>query len=248
MPSVQSGELLVIFDCDGVLVDSEPVTADVSATILTGLGWKLSAAEVLQKFMGCTDQYWRDQVHAHTGRHIDETWDAEFGSLYEQALSTELVEVAGIRQVLEWLPWPHCVASNGSHSKIRTNLRRVGLDHLFGEAIFSADDVSAGKPAPDLFLHAARSMGFDPKDCVVVEDSVHGIHAARAAGMRSFAYATDLIDPRLLEGATTILFSSMKELAPLLHGSVDTDSRPPDRSPALSAPRPDGSRRVTPIH
>lgn len=212
----QSRDLLVIFDCDGVLVDSERVTAQVSASILTSLGWSVSEQDVIRTFMGCTDDYWREVVLARTGRSVDGTWDAEFGPAYEAALDAQLTEIAGIREVLSWLPWPYCVASNGSHAKIRANLHRVGLTEVWTGAFFSAEDVGAGKPAPDLFLHAAQEMGFAAEQCVVVEDSVHGVSAARSAGMRSLAYASGLIDPALLQGPGTTVFTDMGELPDLL--------------------------------
>jgi HAD superfamily hydrolase (TIGR01509 family) len=176
--------------------------------------------------MGCTDDYWRRQVHEHTGRVVDETWDQEFGPLYEEALEADLREVAGIRQVLERLPWRYCVASNGSHKKIRTNLRRVGLAELFSDAIFSAEDVRVGKPSPELFLYAAQTMGFAPEQCIVVEDSVHGVRAARAAGMEVLAYAVGLIDPVLLEGPRTTIFTRMDDLSQLLIRTAKTLGKP----------------------
>lgn len=216
------GELLVIFDCDGVLVDTEPISARVSAQILTGLGWSMTEADVIRTFMGCTEEFWRGEVQARTGRAVDATWEAEFGPAYEAAFDEHLTEIAGIRDVIAWLPWPYCVASNGSHAKVRANLQRVGLTELWNGAIFSAEDVAAGKPAPDLFLHAASTMGYEPKQCVVVEDSVHGVMAARAAGMRSFAYVSGLIDPSTLDGPGTILFQEMADLPVLLREAAGT--------------------------
>lgn len=207
---------LVIFDCDGVLVDSERLTAEISAEVLTSLGWPLTADEVLRRFVGCTDEYWRTEVERWTGRAVGDAWEAEHGPLYERAFDDRLRAVPGIADVIAGLAIPFCVASNGSRAKVRTNLTRVGLLEPFEGAVFSAHDVGAGKPAPDLFLYAAARMGVRPHECVVVEDSVPGVTAARAAGMRCLAYAGGNVDEDLLAGPGTTLFHDMRDLPGLL--------------------------------
>lgn len=206
----------MIFDCDGILVDSERLTAEISAEILTAAGWALSADDVLARFTGCTDEYWKAEVERRTGRVVDAAWEAEHGSRYEQAFDDRLQAVPGIADVLPSLVAPFCVASNGSRARVRGNLRRVGLLEHFEGAVFSAHDVGAGKPEPDLFLHAAARMGVAPDQCVVVEDSVPGVTAARAAGMRCLAYVGGNVQPDLLRGPATTLFASMWELPDLL--------------------------------
>lgn len=213
--SVPSPEL-VIFDCDGVLVDSERLTAEVSAEILATQGWAVTADEILELFTGCTDEFWRDEIEVRTGRRPDHTWDAEHGHRYERAFDERLTPVDGIVHALHLLEVPWCVASNGSHAKVRANLGRTGLLPLFEGRIFSAEDVATGKPSPDLFLHAAATMGVDPVRCVVVEDSVPGVTAARAAGMRVLAYMGGDVAEDRLAGPSTTLFHDMRDLPGLL--------------------------------
>jgi HAD superfamily hydrolase (TIGR01509 family) len=210
---------LVIFDCDGVLVDSEPIAARVGAAVLADLGWRVTPEELIRRFAGCTDDYWRDSIESELGRSLDDDWEAPYRSWYEDAFEAELHAVPGVVDVLESITMPFCVASNGSHEKIRTNLRRVGLLGAFEGRIFSAQDVPQGKPAPDLFLHAARTMRVPPARCAVIEDSPTGLAAARAAGMQCFAYATGLIPVARLTGPATSVFDDMHQL-PKLVGSL----------------------------
>jgi HAD superfamily hydrolase (TIGR01509 family) len=209
---------LVIFDCDGVLVDSEPISARVGAEVLADLGWKVTPEELIRRFAGCTDQYWRDSIESELGRPLNDDWEAPYQSWYADAFDAELAAVPGVVDVLDSLTVPFCVASNGSHEKIRKNLRRVGLLAAFEGRIFSAQDVERGKPAPDLFLHAAHSLRMPPARCAVIEDSPTGLAAARAAGMRCFAYATGLIPVARLTGPATTVFDDMS-LLPKLIGS-----------------------------
>ncbi len=216
---MSEGVGLVVFDCDGVLVDSEPIAARVGAAVLTDLGWAVTPEELIHRFAGCTDEYWRAGVEAELGRPLEEGWDEPYQAWYDDAFAAELRAVAGVSDVLsdlEGLEVPYCVASNGSHAKVATNLRRVGLADAFDGRRFSAHDVARGKPAPDLFLHAAGSLGVPPERCVVVEDSPTGLAAARAAGMRSLAYASGLIPAERLAGPGTRVFTDMADLPRLL--------------------------------
>jgi HAD superfamily hydrolase (TIGR01509 family) len=214
---------LVIFDCDGVLVDSEPISARVGAAVLADLGWNVSPEELIRRFAGCTEEYWRDSVESALGRPLDDGWEAPYQSWYQDAFEAELQAVPGVADVLQSLTVPFCVASNGSHEKIRANLRRVGLEEAFEGRFFSAQDVRQGKPAPDLFLHAARTMGVAPGRCAVIEDSPTGLAAARAAGMQCFAYAAGLIPVDRLIGPRTTVFDDMNQLPELIGSLVDGD-------------------------
>lgn len=147
---------------------------------------------------------------------LEKDWQQKYEHLYRAALDADLTAVDGIAEVLNRLTTPVCVASNGDHDGIRRNLRLTGLSDHFAENIFSADDVATGKPAPDLFLHAARSMGVDPGLCAVIEDSAYGVEAARAAGMRAFGYCGGLTPASRLEGPRTTVFDDMRELPGLL--------------------------------
>jgi HAD superfamily hydrolase (TIGR01509 family) len=127
-----------------------------------------------------------------------------------------LSPVEGLPEALDAITLPTCVASSGSHEKMRHTLGRTGLYDHFAGRIYSATEVARGKPAPDLFLHAAQKMGVDPAACVVVEDSRPGVQAARAAGMRAFGYAGGLTPAEGLEGADTVVFHHMRKLPTLI--------------------------------
>jgi HAD superfamily hydrolase (TIGR01509 family) len=210
---------LVIFDCDGVLVDTERIAVRIDVAVLAELGWKMSEAEVIERFMGKSDDAMTREIEAHTGRKLPESWEAPFRHLYREAFAAELTPVPGVVEALDAITLPTCVASSGTHEKIRYTLGLTGLYDRFAGRIFSVDDVRRGKPAPDLFLHAASRMGAAPERCAVVEDSPYGVQAARTAGMRAFGYAGGLSPWRALEGPNTVLFDDMRDLPRLLAGS-----------------------------
>jgi len=207
---------LVIFDCDGVLIDSERLAVKVDVEMLRELGWHLSEAEVIERFVGRSDRDTQAAIEAHLGRKLPVDWEVQIQSLYKRAFEANLAPVAGVVAALKRITLPSCVASSGTHEYLRYTLRLTGLYERFAGRIFSAEDVAKGKPAPDLFLHAAERMATKPADCVVVEDSRSGVEAARAAGMRTLAFAGGLSPAELLEGPNTILFEDMRELPGLL--------------------------------
>jgi HAD superfamily hydrolase (TIGR01509 family) len=206
---------LVIFDCDGVLVDSERIAVRVDAEVLAELGWPLTEAEVVERFMGRTHEYMIRTIEAEIDG-LKPGWDVEFDQRYHDALAADLQPVDGVMEALDAIAVPTCVASSGSHEKMRFTLGKTGLYDRFEGRIFSAQDVAHGKPAPDLFLHAARTLGAEPAACAVVEDSVAGLRAARAAGMRAFAYAGGLTPRAQLAGPDTTVFDDMRALPALL--------------------------------
>ena len=207
---------LVIFDCDGVLIDSERLSVKVDVVVLRELGWPLSEEEVIERFVGRSDRDTQAAIEAHLGRKLPAGWDKRYKPLYEQAFAAELAPVAGVLEALERITRPCCIASSGTHEYLRYALGLTGLYERFAGRIFSAEEVTSGKPAPDLFLHAAERMGVLPTDCVVVEDSRPGVEAARAAGMGVLAFAGGLSPARLLDGPNTIVFEDMRELPRLL--------------------------------
>jgi HAD superfamily hydrolase (TIGR01509 family) len=207
---------LVIFDCDGVLVDSERIAVRVEAEFLAELGWPLSQAEIVERFMGRTTEYMDEAVEAQLGSRLPGDWKDQFQRRYREAFAAELVPVDGVLEMLDQLSVPTCVASSGSHDKLRFTLGHTGLYGRFEGRIFSGYEVAYGKPAPDLFLHAAARMGAEPARCAVVEDSRYGVLAARAAGMRAFGYAGGLTAADLLEGEGAVVFEDMRELPRLL--------------------------------
>ncbi|MFD9304997.1 HAD family hydrolase [Streptomyces sp. NPDC060048] len=206
---------LVIFDCDGVLVDSERIAARVQVALGAELGWPLTEDEVVDRFIGRSNASIGEQVAARLGPETAALWSKRFEQLHREAVDTGLSPVDGLPEALDAINLPTCVASSGSHEKMRHTLGRTGLYERFEGRIHSATEVPRGKPAPDLFLYAARQMGVDPAACVVVEDSRPGVQAARAAGMRAFGYAGGLTRADQLEGPGTIVFHDMREL-PLL--------------------------------
>jgi HAD superfamily hydrolase (TIGR01509 family) len=210
---------LVIFDCDGVLVDSERLAVRVEAEYLAELGWPLSQAEIVERFMGRTAEYMDEAIEARLGSRLPADWKDQFQRRYRDAFAAELTPVDGITEALDQLTVPACVASSGSHDKLRFTLGHTGLYERFEGRIFSGYEVANGKPAPDLFLHAAARMGAEPARCAVVEDSRYGVLAARAAGMRAFGYAGGLTPPEILEGEATRVFTDMRELPRLLAGT-----------------------------
>jgi HAD superfamily hydrolase (TIGR01509 family) len=215
--SVTPGSIeLVIFDCDGVLIDSEPLGIKVDVAVLHELGWALSEAEVIERFVGRPDRENRQAIEAHLGRALPDGWTDAVDERYRQAFAAELTPVDGVLDALDRITLPSCVASSGTHEHLRYTLTLTGLYERFAGRIFSADDVARGKPAPDLFLYAAREMGADPARCVVVEDSRPGVEAARAAGMRVLAFAGGVTAAEQLKGSDTIVFDDMRELPSLL--------------------------------
>jgi HAD superfamily hydrolase (TIGR01509 family) len=207
---------LVIFDCDGVLVDSERIAVRIDARVCAELGWPLTEEEVAERFLGCTVEYMVAEIEANVGRPLPDVWETEFEPRYREALEAELRTVDGVVEALERIAIPVCVASSGTHAKLRFTLGLTGLYERFEGRIFSADDVTNGKPAPDLFLHAAEQLGVEPARCAVVEDSRYGVEAARAAGMRAFAYAAGLTPAARLAGPATVVFDDMRALPGLL--------------------------------
>ncbi|CAL2074025.1 MULTISPECIES: HAD family hydrolase [Streptomyces] len=209
---------LIIFDNDGVLVDSEPISNRHLAAYLTELGIETSYEDSLRDYMGSAMHRVHDLVLERTGQRLPADFDDVFHARVFAAFERELGPVPGAAEVLEKLAAdgvPYCVASSGSHERIRVGHRTTGLDRWFQEErIFSSQDVGKGKPAPDLFLYAAERMGVAPGRCAVVEDSPLGVRAAVAAGMDVYGF-TAMTPAKRLTGATQ-LFADMGELPDLL--------------------------------
>ncbi|MFH8613365.1 HAD family hydrolase [Streptomyces sp. NPDC018029] len=209
---------LVIFDNDGVLVDSEPLSNTILAGYLTELGHPTSYEDSLRDYMGAAVHRVHDLIFERSGQRLPEDFDDVFHGRVFAAFERELQPVQGAVEVLEKLTADgvaYCLASSGSHERIRVGHRKAGLDKWFDQGrVFSSQDVGRGKPAPDLFLYAAERMGVAPEKCVVVEDSPLGVQAAVAAGMDVFGF-TAMTPAERLAGATK-LFGDMRELVDLL--------------------------------
>ncbi len=179
---------MIIFDCNGVLVDSEPIAAVVAAQEFHRVGIRITPEVVARFFTGRRPADMFAEVEAATGQ----TLPANFPEIVSQAIlrrfRTELRPTAHVKHALTWIRGLKCVASSSSLDRVRLSLETAGIMQFFEPNLFSASQVAHGKPAPDLFLHAARTMNVMPRDCIVVEDSPAGVAAAYAAGMRPIGF------------------------------------------------------------
>jgi HAD superfamily hydrolase (TIGR01509 family) len=212
---------LIIFDCDGVLIDSEVIACRTTARALTRAGYPVSPEDVVDRFAGLTGKAMRAAVEHELGSPLSD--DFEHGTRQDlwAAFKKELLAIEGIEDVLDSLDIPVCVASGSSKERLEYTLELVGLHDRLAPNIFSAEFVPNGKPAPDLFLYAARQMQTPPGDCLVIEDSVHGVRAALAAGMPVFGFCGGgHCEPphaaRLLREGATAVFSDVTALPRLL--------------------------------
>lgn len=217
---------LVIFDCDGVLVDTEPVVQRVLAAWLTGLGWTITPEQSARTLKGTHILQIRDEAEHRLGRTLPGFVEGFRAAMFE-AFEAGIDAIAGACEVLDILQdagIPVCVASNGPHAKMDASLRSAGLrDHfeqstggVHGGRIFSADDVGEPKPSPRLFLWAAERMGVEPARCVVVDDSVQGVAGAIAAGMRIIGYQDMTPARELLDAGAGFVMRRLTELPGLL--------------------------------
>jgi HAD superfamily hydrolase (TIGR01509 family) len=210
--------MLVIFDCDGVLVDTERIGSAVVAEFASEFGWPLDTAEATRLFKGAAmPEIWK-VIESRANRALPLDIDQRFRRQQLTRLEAELQPNPDLRQTLEHLHVPFCVASNGPHEKMQVTLRVAGVLELFQGKMFSRTDVARSKPAPDLFLHAAHACGVSPEECLVVEDSVVGIAAAQAAKMRVWGFTGMDVgcEEQLLAAGAERVFSRMSDLPALL--------------------------------
>lgn len=207
---------LLILDCDGVLVDSEKLSHGVLQQMLAELGVALSFDATVERFIGTSLPVCMARVGELLGGTPPEDFRSRFAQRTREAFEAGLEPVAGIGPLLDGLRMPYCVASNGNRAKVEFTLGHTGLLPRFAGRIFTADDVLHPKPAPDLFLHAARRMGAVPQHVTVIEDTATGIAAAKAAGMRAIGFAAMTPRAQLAAAGADALADSMDELAALL--------------------------------
>lgn len=209
---------LIIFDCDGVLVDTEKLANGLIAEELTKSGLAMTTKEAMDLFVGGTMMAVFDTAR-QKGANIPDNWvDIFYEKLYAK-LRRGVTPIKGIQNLLKLLQQKNiaiCVASNGSDDKMEITLGENGIGKFFPNAIFSAHSVGIAKPDPGLFLHAAKTMGFEPHDCVVIEDSISGVKAAKAANMKCFGYCEES-DPEKLKAENAIPFFDMHNLPKLLN-------------------------------
>ena len=209
---------LIIFDCDGVLVDSEPLANAVMKKYLTELGLPISLERTMERFVGLSLATMRKMILSEDALDLPDDFEEEVLRRDQLAFTTDLKAISGVSATLEALTLPKCVASSGGHEKIRTSLTLTGLLPYFDGKIYSAADVANGKPAPDLFLHAAHNMNTNPQDSLVIEDSLAGVQAGVAAGMRVFGFVggghiAEGHADRLLDAGALLVFEQMADLA-----------------------------------
>jgi len=219
---------LVIFDCDGVLVDSEPISVGVLLDVVAALGVRISENAAYDLFLGKSMATIRGLIESEFGLAMSDDHLAEVRSAVYARFERELKPIAGIHDAIAKLSGARCVASSSQPDRIRLSLRVTGLLELFEPHIYSSTMVKRGKPEPDLFPHAAREMGVAPSRCVVIEDSAAGVEAAQKAGMRVLAFAggSHAATPGLRAAIAALgpdaVFHDMNELPGLLAG---TDGR-----------------------
>ena len=210
---------LVIFDCDGVLVDSEVITCRVFSNMLNELGITISIDDVFERFVGKSMAQCLQMIAGLMTRDVPEDFVSRFHARTTAALKSELTAVPGIELALEAIRIPYCVASNGTHEKMQVTLGITRLLPKFKDRLFSVSEVARGKPFPDVFLHAARKLGAAPSSCAVIEDTATGVSAGVAAGMTVYGYSARTPAHRLTDAGAHCIFHRMSDLPRLLAGN-----------------------------
>ena len=201
----------IIFDCDGVLIDSESIAIGVLVDMANTLGANMDFEKALIALKGTSFSSCMAIISKRIGKALPETFETDYREKTFAAFKQDIQPISGIKTVLQNLDIPFCVASSGPENKIRLNLEVTGLLSYFGDNIFSCYTIQKWKPEPDVFLWAAKTMGFQPNECLVVEDSVSGVKAALAGGFHVFGY-TEHDYNNELQGLATKTFNSMPEL------------------------------------
>jgi len=209
---------LVIFDCDGVLVDSEPIINRAHAQVLTACGYQITEEQLCERFCGMSDAEMLGIIEHEWGRSLPPSYAERVGAMIEDGFGNSLVAIAGVAEALDSLRLPVCVASSSVPEQIRRKLELTGLLARFGEDLFSATMVAHGKPAPDLFLYAAQQLAAARDRCLVIEDSLLGIEAAIAARMTAIGFCGGSHcgsehGDRLLARGAALIIADMRELS-----------------------------------
>jgi len=221
---------LVIFDCDGVLVDRERISNRVFCSMLNDLGLSVTLEDMFQHFVGLSMPQCVELITEMLGSPPPADFAGTLRERTEAALRAQVTPMPGVAEVLDVIRVPFCVASSGTHEKVRLTLGATGLLEKFGNRIYSVVDVEKPKPAPDIFLYAARQMAVDPGHCVVIEDTPTGVRAGVAAGMHVLGFCANTPENRLKEAGADAVFAEMRLLPALLRSAVQP-------SVAVGAPR-----------
>lgn len=214
----------VLFDCDGVLVDSELITNRVLAQMLGELGWSISVEETMRLFIGKLVRDEAQRIEANTGVPVTEEWLTQFRERRNAALERELVDISGapsaVRALYEALDGRIAVASGADRHKVEMQLKKTGMLEYFEGRVFSGHEMPRSKPYPDVYLAAAQALGVDPRRCAVVEDTITGATAGVAAGATVFGYAPASLGQRTPDGlrdaGVALVFEDMQQLPALL--------------------------------
>jgi HAD superfamily hydrolase (TIGR01509 family) len=212
---------LVIFDCDGVLVDSEVISCRAHAETLARHGYPITAEQVLERFLGVSDREARLIIESEISRKLPDDFESQVKQATLRFYAGDLQAISHVGEAVAAIDLPKCVASSGTPEKIHHGLTCAGLYDLLAPNIFSATQVRNGKPAPDLFLFAAAQMGISPERCLVVEDSIPGITGALAAGMTVLGFhggshCRPGYDERLRAAGAAATFGDMRQLPGLI--------------------------------
>lgn len=205
----------IIFDCDGVLVDSESISAKVFQEMAGELGFEMDFETAVEQFAGASMNDNIQFVARNIEGDVPIDFEKRFRERTYEAFKTDIKPVPGIREILNKVNVPICVASSGPVEKIRLNLTVTGLIDKFEGRIFSCYDIQSWKPEPDIYIHAAKKMGFSPNECIVIEDSSSGIRAGVSGGFRVFALANETKRQKFEELGASV-FENMEELRSIL--------------------------------
>lgn len=206
----------IIFDCDGVIVDTETMSNNIYTNMLRELGLEIDKKTLLEQFTGFTNQETMRNAEKLLGRALPENFDQEYRKQFHQMIMTQLEPISGVRELLQKIPTPIAMATNARRLEMDLKLEKIQLVDTFSVR-FCVEDVEHGKPAPDLYLKAAQALKVSPNDCIVIEDSVTGIKAGCAAGMRVFAYSAEMDQDIQAAAGATACFQSMHDLEKLLN-------------------------------
>jgi HAD superfamily hydrolase (TIGR01509 family) len=223
---------LIIFDCDGVLVDSEIIAVQVESRLLSDAGYPISPEEMSERFAGMN---WKDALMV-IEKEIDIPLSASLidksKAILDAKLASDVEMVPGVKDALAKMTLPRCICSNSGQDRLTMMLTKVGLKAYFEPHIFSAMDLGpdAAKPKPDIFLHGAKQMGVAPERCVVIEDSTHGVHGARAAGMRVIGFTGGQHTypshgDRLTDAGAEVVISRMSDLPAMIKALSEWSER-----------------------
>jgi HAD superfamily hydrolase (TIGR01509 family) len=214
----------ILFDCDGVLVDSEGIGNQVLLNMAAKYGLKISLNEAYKKFNGRSLKDCFQQIEQLINQPLPENFEIAYRKKSFEAFATQIKPIKGVMKFLNSLTIPYCVASSGPVEKIQLTLKTAGLIDKFENKIFSSYQINSWKPDPGIFLHAAQQMGFSVEECLVIEDSLAGVIAAKRGGFKVFGLANEK-NSKELENEGAILFYTFEELAKFFKHQINENDK-----------------------